>query len=101
MRTIRLSILSLAVILAAPAAFAANSCDTLLCMAGKLQGQSGGSDCNQPIADYFNIEIFGRHGKFNPGATAAARLDYLNSCPAPGVGSWPTQINAVYGMVRN
>lgn len=75
----------------------AGPCETLLCMAGKLQGQSGGAECSAPVSDYFSILRFGRRGRFDPGATAAARLGFLNSCPAPGIGSWPSQINAVFG----
>ncbi len=100
MYPLRLCFLSTFVFFAASAAYA-DPCQTLLCMAGKLQGQSGGSDCSQPIADYFNILVFGRHDSFNPSATATARLNYLNSCPDPGAGDLPTQINAAYGTVRN
>jgi hypothetical protein len=78
----------------------ADSCQTLLCMAGKLQGQAGGSDCDASINDYFRILVYGRHDKFDASGTAAARLNYLNSCPADGVGDWPTQINAAYGTVH-
>jgi len=78
----------------------AGSCETLLCMAGKLQGQGGGSDCTQPVADYFSIIEYGKHWRFDPGATAAARLGYLNTCQADGVGDWPLRINAIYGAVE-
>ena len=100
MNTIRSYFLSLFMVLIASAAYA-DSCETLLCMAGKLQGQSGGNSCTGPIADYFNILVFGRHHSFNPGNTATARLNYLNSCPDPGAGDLPAKINAVYGTVRN
>ncbi len=77
----------------------ADSCQTLLCMAGMLEGQSGGSDCSGPIGDYFSILKFGKHGKFSPSKTAGARLSFLNQCPATDVGNWPSEINAVYGTV--
>lgn len=99
MSAFRRYFLSLVLLLAASPA-CADPCETLLCMAGKVQGQSGGSACTQPIADYFSIEVFGRHHSFNPGATAAARLNYLNSCPNAGSGNWPSKINAAYGTVR-
>jgi hypothetical protein len=100
MNIVRQSLLSIIGVLVASAAYA-DSCQTLLCMAGKLQGQSGGGSCTQPIADYFNIHVFGKHDSFNPGATASARHDYLNSCPDSGAGDLPAQINAAYGTVRN
>jgi len=99
MRIIHFSFFLMAIVCVARAAHA-NSCDTLLCMAGKLQGQGGGSECNQPVADYFNIVEYGKHWRFNPGATAAARLNFLNSCQAAGDSAWPGKINAVFGTVR-
>jgi hypothetical protein len=80
---------------------AADPCESLLCMAGKLQGQSGGDACSAPIGDYFAIMKFGRHGRFNPSKTAAARLNFLTSCAADGVGDWPMRINAAYGPLRS
>jgi hypothetical protein len=68
-------------------------------MAGKLAGQSGGSACSQPIADYFNIIKYGKHWRFSANATAAARLGLLNSCASPEIGDLPSQINAVYGAM--
>lgn len=93
-------IFSIPLMLAASTAHAGNSCESVLCMVGKLQGQDGGADCAGPVADYFNIVAFGKHGSFSPSKTANARLNYLNSCPAPGIGDWPSRINATYGMVR-
>jgi hypothetical protein len=97
MKILRLYFLSFSLIIIASNAYA-NPCETLLCMAGKLQGQSGGNACNQPISDYFSIIMYGKHWKFNPSATAAARLSFLNSCSTPGIGNLPAQINAVYGV---
>jgi hypothetical protein len=94
MRLIFLSCLPIMLIAACPA-YASNPCQTLLCMAGEVLGQSGGGACDNPIADYFNI-IGTKRGKFNPGRTFTARLNFLNSCPGVLEG-WPMQINAVYG----
>jgi hypothetical protein len=58
----------------------ASSCDTLMCMAGKLQGQSGGDDCNQPIKDFFSIKKY-HHGHLDLGPTSDARRQFLNDCP--------------------
>lgn len=95
---IRVCILSLLMILTANVANASNPCETLLCMAGKLEGQSGGGACSGPIADYFNIIKYGKHWRFSPSSTAAARLNFLNGCGGD-VGNWPSQINAVYGTL--
>ena len=98
MKILRVYLLSLMVICSASAAHAANPCETLLCMAGKLEGQSGGGACSSPIADYFNIIKYGKHWHFSPSKTITARLNFLNSCGGE-VGAWPTEINAVYGAM--
>ena len=91
----------LCITLAAGTAHASDPCQTLLCMAGKLQGKSGAGDCDTPMGDYFSIVKFGKHGRFNASGTASARLSFLNSCSAPGVGDWPNQINAAYGTIQS
>lgn len=58
----------------------ASSCDTLMCMAGKVNGQSGGDDCNQPIKDFFSIKKY-HHGHLDLGPTSDARRQFLNDCP--------------------
>jgi hypothetical protein len=98
MKIMYMCILSIGTMLAASEAQASNPCETLICMAGMLEGQSGGSACEGPISDYFSIIEYGKHWRFSPGATVAARLNFLNSCGA-GVGDWPSQINAVYGAM--
>ena len=97
----RFYLVLLGITVAASPAYASDPCQTLLCMAGKLQGQSGGGDCDTPIGDYFSIVKFGKHGRFNASGTASARLSFLNSCSAPGVGDWPNQINAAYGTMQS
>ena len=99
MRIIRFGFFLVLIVFTVRAAHA-DPCDTLLCMAGRLQGQSGGTECNQPISDYFSIIEYGKHWRFNPGATAAARLGFLNSCQAPGIGNWPEKINAAFGTIE-
>jgi hypothetical protein len=98
MNIIRLCCLSIFLTFTASAAYA-NPCESLLCMAGKLHGQSGGSSCSQPISDYFSIIKYGKRWRFSPSKTAAARFNYLNNCSTAGVGNLPTLINAVYGTV--
>ena len=98
MKILRVYFLSLLVIFTTSAANASNPCETLLCMAGKLEGQSGGSACSGPIADYFNIIEYGKHWRFSPSSTAAARLNFLKGCGGE-VGDWPAMINAAYGTL--
>ncbi len=58
----------------------ASACDTLACMAGKAGvGSPGGSSCDGPIKDFFDIVRF-KHGSFKKGATADARKAFLMSC---------------------
>ncbi|AKK25113.1 TrbM/KikA/MpfK family conjugal transfer protein [Pandoraea oxalativorans] len=63
-----------------PAAAFAAPCDTLVCMAGKAAGQSGGNNCDQPIKDFFAIQRH-HHGHLDLGPTSDARRQYLNQCP--------------------
>jgi hypothetical protein len=99
MKSTYLCIIYLSAMLITSEAEASNPCETLLCMAGKLEGKSGGSACSQPISDYFSIIRYGKRWRFSPAATAAARLSFLNGCASPGVGDWPTMINAAYGAM--
>lgn len=78
----------------------AGPCESMLCLGGKLQGQDGGSECTQPISDYFNIIRYGKHGRFDSSATSGARLDFLSGCPNDS-GGLANQINASYGAVRS
>jgi hypothetical protein len=70
--------LLLGVSMAAPAW--ASSCDTLMCMAGKVQGNAGGSDCDQEIKDFFAIKRY-HHGHLDLGPTSDARRQFLDQCP--------------------
>ncbi|MDR5781243.1 TrbM/KikA/MpfK family conjugal transfer protein [Caballeronia sp. LZ065] len=58
----------------------ASSCDSLMCMAGKVQGQSGGGGCDQPIKDFFSIKRY-HHGHLDLGPTSDARRQFLDQCP--------------------
>jgi hypothetical protein len=73
------SLLALLLGLSAAGAWA-SSCDTLICMAGKVQGQSGGDDCNQAIKDFFSIKKY-HHGHLDLGPTSDARRQFLDQCP--------------------
>jgi hypothetical protein len=58
----------------------ASPCDTLICMTGKVLGQSGGDSCDQPIKDFFAIKRY-HHGHLDLGPTSDARRQFLDQCP--------------------
>jgi hypothetical protein len=74
------SILAFALGVSVAVSAQASSCDTLMCMAGKVNGQSGGDSCNQPIKDFFSIKKY-HHGHLDLGPTSDARRQFLNDCP--------------------
>ncbi len=82
---------------AAPAAFADDACKTVICMFGKLTGNSGGGDCSSPEKDYFKIKIK-KKGKINWGKTSSARQDFLDSCPTADRGK-TKDINNKFGKI--
>ncbi len=68
-----------------PASHAEDPCKVIMCMAGKLTGDSGGSECNSAEAAFFNIVKKNKHG-FLPNHTKDARKAFLNECPDNGEG---------------
>jgi hypothetical protein len=90
------TLLSLAVFTTSPA-FAKDPCKTVLCMFGKLTGNSGGSECSSAEKEYFSIQIKKR-GKIRWDRTSEARGQFLNSCPATDQGI-NKKINDKFGKV--
>lgn len=86
-----------------PFSHAEDPCKVIMCMSGKLTGNSGGSDCNSAEAAFFNIVKKNKHG-FLPNHTKDARKAFLNECPDNGEGgsnqSMISQIISKYGKVR-
>ncbi|SEF11314.1 TrbM protein [Burkholderia sp. WP9] len=74
------TLLALLLGLAVTVSASASSCNTVICMAGQVQGQSGGSDCDQAIRDFFAIKRY-HHGHLDLGPTSDARRQFLNECP--------------------
>lgn len=74
----------------------ADACQAAICLWGKMTGDSGGSECNSAIAEYFAIIVWGKHGKIKWGSTASKRLSHLNSCPNANQ-SQTKQINNKFG----
>lgn len=76
-----------------PVAQAADACEIVLCMYGKLVGKSQ-SECRSAEREYFSI-IVKKKGKFNPARTATERLKQLNKCPSPE----NSRINSKFGRI--
>lgn len=78
--------IGLAAILALPVApveaqvLTASPCGAILCLEGSpvLQGL-GGAACQTLTSGFFGINIYGKHGALNGGATIAQRRAYLMS----------------------
>ncbi|MCW2483128.1 TrbM/KikA/MpfK family conjugal transfer protein [Candidatus Symbiopectobacterium sp. NZEC135] len=60
-------------------AFAADACETVLCLYGKITGSDTGSECHTAERAFFNIVKKSRWGSL-PAATAEARQAYLAEC---------------------
>lgn len=79
--------------------YASDSCQAVLCLAGKLQSNSGGTACDASIATYFAIKRFTNEGNFDAALTSAARLHYLQGCPTAQP-EWIERINDAFGGVE-
>ena len=79
---------------AAPSS-AKDSCSTVLCMAGMLQGSGVVEGCKGLVKDYFSIIKFNNHGGISLNRTFKARGKFLNKCGSAG--GWPDMINSKYG----
>ncbi|WP_210461823.1 conjugal transfer protein [Pantoea ananatis] len=72
------ALLCLAASLTAPA-HAADPCEMVMCMWGKVTGNSGGDDCKGPEKAFFD-KVKKKKGKFSPSETADARKEMLMGC---------------------
>jgi hypothetical protein len=95
--TIYAPLIAIALVTQATSAFAKDPCETVLCMAGMLQGKGVVDGCEGPVADFFSI-VVKHHGDFKPDATQDARREFVNDCPTPG--NWGDQIADKYGKLR-
>lgn len=91
----KLIVVSLLMFLFATPATAKDSCSTVLCMAGMLQGSGVVSGCKGFVKDYFSIIKFNNHGGISLNRTFKAREKFLNKCGSAG--GWPDMINSKYG----
>lgn len=74
---------------------AKDSCSTVLCMAGMLQGVGVVSECKEFVQDYFDIILFNSHGGISLNKTFKAHGKFLGKCTSAG--NWPDMINSKYG----
>ncbi len=72
----------------------AGPCVAVLCLAGKMEGGNGGPGCVAAEQIYFNIRIFDPY--YDPAATSAARMVYLQACAKEHLGQ-KEAVNAMYG----
>lgn len=79
-----------------------SACNTIICMAGMLNGDGVHASCKSAVDDYFKI-ITKRKGKFSASRTARDRLKFLNQCPSSIAGGddWASRINSAYGRLRS
>lgn len=78
-------------------ASASDACETFLCMAGKVEGGDGGSECISPERAFFNIVRF-HHGNFSSGRTSDARKSFLSGCEGADPDLIDKIINAFGGI---
>lgn len=62
--------------------FAADPCEVVLCMFGKVTGNSDGSECSSAEKAFFNINSFKKKGRFDPSKTSNMRKALLGECKA-------------------
>tara|TARA_R110002111_G_scaffold115634_16_gene176628 strand:+ start:393 stop:692 length:300 start_codon:yes stop_codon:yes gene_type:complete len=77
---------------------AKNACETVICLAGLVQGGSKVSNCGGAYSNYFSIRKF-KKGKFRPDRTFNARASFLGQCPQGGI--WNSKINNKFGRLFN
>jgi TrbM len=93
----KLVIVALLMSLFTTPATAKDSCSTVLCMAGMLQGSGVVSGCKGFVKDYFSIIKFNNHGGISLNKTFKARGSFLSQCNSAG--NWPAMINKQYGKM--
>ncbi|EFI4715945.1 hypothetical protein JJL91_002611 [Salmonella enterica] len=60
-------------------AHAADACESVICLYGKMTGNSGGDECKSPEKEFFNIIKKNKYG-FLPNKTFNARNAFLGQC---------------------
>ncbi|MHB9331423.1 TrbM/KikA/MpfK family conjugal transfer protein [Phytobacter ursingii] len=73
-------------------------CVVVLCMYGKVTGNSGGGECSSPEKTFFNI-IKKKKGSFLPDHTSDARKSFISKCATAGKDTIDKIINK-FGRVK-
>lgn len=74
------ALLCLSFTISAPV-FAADPCDVVVCMYGKVTGGDGGDDCPAAERAFFSINESKKKGRFDATKTASSRKKLLTGCP--------------------
>ncbi|MGC6373694.1 TrbM/KikA/MpfK family conjugal transfer protein [Pseudomonas sp. S2.OTC.A_B10] len=96
-KIINASLIAVVLTTQATSAFAKDPCETVLCMAGMLQGKGVVTGCDGPVSDFFDI-VKTKHGEFRPDETQNARREFVNSCPTPD--NWGDKIADKFGKLQ-
>jgi hypothetical protein len=91
-----LGVLTLALSLMTGEAFAGDPCKAVICLAGELTGDGGGSECDDALQEYFGIQVW-KHGKFKASSTASKRASFLDKCEADEDGGYKKKIGDKFG----
>jgi hypothetical protein len=98
MKNVFITVMLLALGVSAVPAHAANPCEVVVCMYGKVTGTNGGNSCKSPEKAFFDINVFKR-GIFQPWKTADLRKALLDGCPTAN----PADIASIiskFGKIR-
>lgn len=103
MKKLLVPLIAVGSLLYLPVSYAEDPCKVIMCMSGKLTGDSGGSECNSAESAFFNIVQKKKHS-FSSSRTKDARKAFLNECPDNGEGGSNqaiiSKIISKYGKVR-
>lgn len=91
------TVIVIALVTQASPVFAKNPCETVLCMAGMLQGKGTVDGCENAVSDFFDI-VVKKNGEFKPDATQDARREFVNQCTTNN--GWGDKIADKYGTTR-
>ncbi|KMK87263.1 hypothetical protein KCQ_05621 [Pectobacterium atrosepticum ICMP 1526] len=72
--------------------FAADACEVVLCMFGKVTGNSQ-SECSSAERAFFSINAFKKKGRFDPSQTFNMRRNFLGGCPSAD----PAEVSKILG----
>lgn len=75
------------------------ACEAQLCLAGTLQGRSGGFGCTLPERVYFNIREYDALGFFDPITTNITRSAFIDECGDVENAEWAILISEAYGSL--